>query len=147
MSKQLLRSATVVWTGTIARGAGVVSGASGALGPLDVDLPSRLGDSEGKTTPEELLAAAHAACFATALGSVLASRKTPPELLEVRATVTLDLSGERSEIPRIELEAEGVVPGADSAAFRDALAEAEKRCLISRVLTSGTTVTASGTLR
>lgn len=147
MSKRdVHQTATVVWQGTIARGGGEVSGASGALGPLPVDLPARLGEAVGKTTPEELLAAAHATCFTTALGSALAGRRTPPERLEVRATVTLDLSGERSEISLIELEATGEVPGADDAAFAEALREAEGRCLISRVLAQGTTIRASGRL-
>jgi osmotically inducible protein OsmC len=146
MSKHVHQSATAVWTGTIARGSGAVEGSSGALGPLDVDLPTRVGDAEGKTTPEELLAAAHATCFAMALGSVLAGRKTPPERLEVRATVTLDLSGERPQISLIEVDGRGEVPEADNAAFAEALAEAEERCLISRVLTNGTTIRASGGL-
>jgi lipoyl-dependent peroxiredoxin len=145
-NRQVHQSSTVVWTGTIARGGGKVSGASGALGPLDVDLPSRLGNADGKTTPEELLAAAHAACFTTALGSVLAGRRLPPERLEVRATVTLDPSGPQSEITLIELEAGGDVPGADDATFAEAVAEAETRCLISRVLAKGTTIRAHGSL-
>jgi osmotically inducible protein OsmC len=147
MSGRLVhQSATVVWTGTIARGAGAVTGASGSLGPLDVDLPRRVGEAVGRTSPEELLAAAHATCFAMALGSVLAGRKTPPQRLEVRATVSLDLSAERPQISLIELDARGEVPGADDAAFADALAEAEQRCLTSRVLTNGTTVRASAGL-
>lgn len=146
MSKEVHQSATVVWQGTIARGSGEVTGASGNLGPLAVDLPNRLGEAHDKTTPEELLAAAHATCFATALGSVLAGRHTPPERLEVTATVTLDLSGPRTAIPVIRIEASGDVPGSDDAGFAEALREAEQRCLISRVLTEGTTVEASGRL-
>ena len=146
VSKEVLQSATVVWTGTIARGSGEVTGASGNLGPLPVDLPNRIGEAHDKTTPEELLAAAHATCFATALGSVLAGKRTPPERLEVTATVTLDLSGPRTEIPGVRIEATGDVPGIDEAGFAEALREAEGRCLISRVLTHGTTVEASGSL-
>jgi osmotically inducible protein OsmC len=146
VSKEVHQSATVVWTGTTARGSGEVTGSSGALGPLAVDLPNRLGEAHDKTTPEELLAAAHATCFATALGSVLAGRRTPPERLEVTATVTLALGGERSEIPLIRVEASGDVPGIDEQAFAEALREAEERCLISRVLTNGTKVEASGRL-
>jgi osmotically inducible protein OsmC len=145
-SKDVRQSATVVWRGTIARGGGDVTGASGALGPLAVDLPARLGETEGKTTPEELLAAAHATCFTTALGSVLAGRRFPPAELRVHATVTLDLSGERPGISLIELEATGEVPGADDAQFADAVKEAEARCLISRVLAQGTTIRARGHL-
>jgi osmotically inducible protein OsmC len=144
--RKVVQSATVVWKGTIARGDGEVVGASGALGPLPVDLPTRLGDASGKTTPEELLAAAHATCFTTALGSVLAARRTPPERLEVRSTVTLDLSGGRSEIPLIELEATGAVPQADEASFAEAVREAEGRCLVSRVLSQGTRIRATGHL-
>src|SRR5262249_14334626 len=146
VSKVVRQSATVVWTGTIARGSGEVTGASGNLGPVPVDLPNRIGEAHDKSSPEELLAAAHATCFATALGSVLAGRDTPPERLEVTATVTLDLSGPRTEIPLIRIEASGDVPGIDEVGFAEALQEAEERCLISRVLTHGTTVEASGGL-
>jgi osmotically inducible protein OsmC len=146
MGKEVQQSATVVWDGTIARGSGQVRGGSGALGPLAVDLPNRLGEAHDKTTPEELLAAAHATCFATALGTVLAGRHAPPERLQVTATVTLDLSGARSEIPLIRIEATGDVPGIDDAGFAEALEEAEERCLISRVLTHGTTIEAGGRL-
>lgn len=146
MRREVHQSATVVWNGTIARGSGEVRGASGALGPLAVDLPNRLGQADDKTTPEEMLAAAHATCFTTALGSVLAGRRLPPERLEVKAIVTLDLSGARSEIPLIRIEASGVVPGIDEAGFADALHEAEQRCLISRVLKQGTRVEATGRL-
>jgi len=144
--RKVHQTASVVWTGTIARGRGEVSGGSGALGPLAVDMPARLGEADGRTTPEELLAAAHATCFTTALGSVLAGKRTPPERLEVRAHVTLDLSGERPQISLIELEASGEVPGADEQSFAEALSEAEERCLISRVLREGTTIRASGRL-
>jgi lipoyl-dependent peroxiredoxin len=145
-ARRVSQSATVAWIGTIARGTGVVAGASGSLGPLDVDLPTRVGETHGKTSPEELLAAAHATCFAMALGSVLAAGKTPPERLEVQATVSLDLSIERPQISLIELDARGEVPGADDSTFAQAIAEAETRCLISRVLTNGTTIRASGGL-
>jgi hypothetical protein len=71
------RTADVVWEGTIARGEGHLSGGSGALDALPVTAASRFGDPEGKTTPEELIAAAHATCFTMALGSILASTRRP----------------------------------------------------------------------
>ncbi|MHB8469797.1 MAG: OsmC family peroxiredoxin [Gaiellaceae bacterium] len=145
-AKEIHQTATVVWVGTIARGGGEVSGGSGALGPLGVDMPTRLGEAEGKTTPEELLAAAHATCFTTALGSVLAGKRMPPERLEVHARVTLDLSGDRPQISLIELEAIADAPGADNATIAEAVSEAEERCLISRVLREGTTIRVSGRL-
>jgi osmotically inducible protein OsmC len=145
--KQIKQSATVVWHGSVARGSGEIAGASGALGPLPIDLPTRIGEASGKTTPEELLVAAHVGCFVTSLGSVLAERRTPPERLEVTGTVTLDLAGERPSIPTIHIEASGTVPGIDDAAFADAVRAAEEGCLISRTLTSGTLrVEASGAL-
>jgi hypothetical protein len=75
------RTAEVAWSGTIARGLGMASGGSGAIRGLPITLASRFGAPEGKTSPEELIAAAHAGCFAMALGSVLAGRGTPPERL------------------------------------------------------------------
>ncbi len=84
------RSADVVWEGTIARGGGRLSGGSGAFAALPVTAASRFGEPEGKTTPEELIAAAHATCFTMALGSILAGEHTPPERLAVNAVVTLE---------------------------------------------------------
>ena len=113
------RTAEVVWSGTIARGTGMASGGSGALRDLPITLASRFGDPEGKISPEELIAAAHAGCFTMALGSVLAGRGTPPERLEVSARVTVATTG----TPRItssELEVHGLVPGADQASFDEA---------------------------
>jgi osmotically inducible protein OsmC len=127
------RTAQVVWSGTIARGAGMASGGSGALRNLPITLASRFGDPEGKTSPEELIAAAHAGCFTMALGSVLAGRGTPPERLDVSARVTLETSG-MPKIKSSELDVHGVVPGTDQAAFDDAAHEAEHNCLVSQAL-------------
>jgi lipoyl-dependent peroxiredoxin len=127
------RTAQVVWSGTIARGTGMASGGSGALRDLPITLASRFGDPEGKTSPEELIAAAHAGCFTMALGSVLAGRGTPPERLDVSARVTLETSG----MPRIkssELDVHGVVPRTDQGAFHETAHEAERNCLVSQAL-------------
>jgi len=139
--------ASVVWEGTIARGAGRLDSASGALEALPLDLPTRLGEASGKTTPEELLASAHAACFAISLGSVLARAGTPPERLEIHAAVTLDATEGNRRISQISLEADATVPDADEQSFNVALADAERRCLISRSLRGNVEITASGTLR
>jgi lipoyl-dependent peroxiredoxin len=147
MPKQVKSSASIVWTGSVARGSGTITGASGSLGPVEIDLPNRIGEASGKSTPEELLAAAQVGCFATSLGSILARAKTPPERLEVTATVTLDMSGEQAQIPTLHVEARGDVPGADEASFQAAVKEAEQSCLISRVLTGGAVrIEATGTL-
>lgn len=128
------QTARVVWTGTIARGEGRISGGSGRLSELPVDLPTRLGEAEGKATPEELLAAAEAACFTITLGSTLARERTPPERLEVTATCSLDATEGQRAILAIELEARGRVPGADEEAFRRAVDQAGQTCVVSRAL-------------
>ena len=139
------RTAEITWNGSIARGSGVASGGSGAVHDLPMTLASRLGEPAGKTSPEELIAAAHAGCFTMSLGSILASKDTPPERLQVTATVTLETSGG----PRIvssELEVHGVVPGSDAAAFEAAAHEAERNCVVSRALKGNVEIRVHATL-
>ncbi len=136
--KDVISSARVVWDGTVARGGGTVSGEHGVLNDVPFDLPTRIGEADGgKTTPEELLAAAHAACFAMSLGGILSGRRTPPERMEVTSRVTLALSGERPAIPRIDVWVSASVPDADAATVAEVLDEAERGCLISRTLRGG----------
>jgi osmotically inducible protein OsmC len=139
------RTAEINWTGTIARGSGLASGRSGALGDLPITLASRFGEPAGKTSPEELIAAAHAACFTMALGSILAARRTPPERLRVTATVTLETSGTPT-IASSQLDAHGVVPGADAASFERAAQEAERDCPVSRALRGSAEIGVHATL-
>src|SRR6476620_4568786 len=84
------REANVTWEGNVARGSGAISGATGTFSGLPYSLAARIEKTDGKTSPEELLAAAHAACFAMSLAGELAGAGTPVEHLDVRATVTLD---------------------------------------------------------
>lgn len=128
------RSADVVWEGTIARGEGRLSGGSGAFAALPVTAASRFGEPEGKATPEELIAAAHATCFTMALGSVLAREGTPPERLAVNAVVTLEEVDGKYTITRSELEAVGRVADIDDDAFARATRQAEQTCPVSRAL-------------
>jgi osmotically inducible protein OsmC len=122
----------------VARGGGTVSGERGVFTNVPFDLPTRIGEADGgKTTPEELLAAAHAACFAMSLGGILAGRRTPPERLEVTSRVTLAMSGERPAIPRIDVEVTASVPGLDADDLVELLAEADRGCLMSRTLRNG----------
>src|SRR6266576_6342850 len=107
------RSADVVWEGSIARGGGGLSGGSGAFAALPVTAASRFGEPEGKTTPEELIAAGHATCFTMALGSILAGEHTPPERLAVNAVVTLEEVEGKYTITTSELEVVGRVAGID----------------------------------
>jgi lipoyl-dependent peroxiredoxin len=139
------RTAEIDWTGSIARGSGRASGRSGAFSDLPMTVASRFGEPEGKSSPEELIAAAHATCFTMALGSILAARGTPPEQLRVTATVMLETSG----TPRIassQLDAHGVVPQADAAAFDQAAREAEQSCPVSRALQGNVEIGVQATL-
>ena len=88
------RSAQVTWEGNVARGAGHITAATGAFTALPYSLPSRIGAAEGKTSPEELLAAAHGGCLAMSIASELTQAGTPPERLEVRVTIVMDEVGD-----------------------------------------------------
>ena len=126
------RKANVVWEGDLLHGSGTIEKVpSGAFGPLDVSWPARAERPNGKTSPEELIAAAHAACFAMALSHGLAGAGTPPERLETASTVTFQ-PGEG--ITRIVLTVRGTVPGLDADAFQAAADEAKRTCPVSAAL-------------
>src|ERR1700754_2375274 len=84
------RSATITWEGNVARGAGHISGDTGAFADLPFSLPTRIGAAEGKTSPEELLAAAHGGCITMSLASELTQADLPPTRLEVSTTIVMD---------------------------------------------------------
>jgi osmotically inducible protein OsmC len=140
------RSAQASWEGDLPHGSGVVTGASGALGDLPVTWASRTERSDGKTSPEELVAAAHAACFSMAFASTLAGTGHPPERLEVNATVTLDMRDGAPTVTTSALTVTGRVDGIDQAAFEQAAADAAKNCPISRAL-AGVQVGVDATLQ
>src|SRR5438445_3860433 len=126
------RKATVTWHGDLMSGSGIIdSVTSGAFGPLEVDWANRAEDAQGKTSPEELIAAAHAACFAMALSHGLAQAGNAPEELSTSATVTFQ-PGEG--ITKIALTVEGRVPGIDADAFRQAAESAKEGCPVSKAL-------------
>jgi osmotically inducible protein OsmC len=144
---RIVREADVVWEGTVSRGSGVVhAGSSGAF-ELPFTLASRVGDPEGKTSPEELVAAAHASCFVTSLGSELARGGTPPERLDVRCTITMDQveSGDH-RIVASDLVARVVAPGADSESVERAVEAADAGCPISALIRATATVTVEANL-
>jgi peroxiredoxin, OsmC subfamily len=109
----------------------IESSGSGALGELPVTWLARADRSDGKTSPEELIAAAHASCFAMALSALLAEGGTPPERLDVKATVTF-VPG--TGITRSELELGGCVPGLSEDAFRAKAEQAKTNCPVSQAL-------------
>ena len=131
------RHANVVWEGDLARGRGTIESGTGVLRELEVSAPTRFGDPAGHTSPEELVAAAHAACFARQLSSGLSKAGTPPERLEARATVTLDEVDGARRITTIDLDVTGRVPGIDDDAFASAAEAAEAACLISNLVRAG----------
>ncbi len=141
------RTATVTWNGTLAQGSGTVSaGSSSLFEDLPVSWGSRTEAVDGRTSPEELLAAAHASCFAMALSGALVRAGTPPDHLHVGATVTFDKVGDAWTITRSQLDVVGVVPGMDSAAF-DAAAEATRdNCPVSRALRGNVELSVAATL-
>lgn len=126
------RKAEVVWNGGLLDGSGtIVSNTSGALPQLPVTWASRSEEPNGKTSPEELIAAAHASCFAMALSFGLADAGTPPEELRTSASVTFQ-PGEG--ITGIALTVRGVVPGLDADGFVAAAEGAKANCPVSKAL-------------
>lgn len=125
------KRASAVWHGTLVDGEGSVSGASGAFTALAVSWPRRAEQGTEATSPEELIAAAHAACYCMALSHGLTERGNPPERLEVTATVGFQ-PGEG--ITGSHLDVRGSVPGIDQAAFEEAAAAAAAGCPVSKAL-------------
>ena len=119
---------------------------SGAF-TLPVTIASRVADPEGKTSPEELLAAAHATCYVTSLGGELARARTPPERLDVHCTITMDeVEGIGHRIVASAIAASGVVPGCDPAAFAQAAEAADQGCSFSALIRASATVTIDASL-
>ena len=129
------RTADVVWDGDLMSGSGVVSAiTSGAFADLPVTWGSRTASADGRTSPEELEASAHASCFAMALSAGLGGRGTPPERMEVSATVTFDEVDGGWKVVSSESTVRGKVPGLDEAGFREAAEGAKDGCPISQAL-------------
>jgi lipoyl-dependent peroxiredoxin len=140
------RRADVTWKGSLIEGGGTITKTtSGAIGEQAVSWAARSEDATGGTTsPEELIAAAHAACFSMALSSGLAKGGTPPDELQTSATVTFQ-PGEG--ITRIALTVEGSVPGLDEDGFRDAAQTAKENCPVSKALAAVPEITLEAKLR
>jgi osmotically inducible protein OsmC len=138
------RMAKVTWAGSLMEGSGRIdSVGSGAFGPLDVTWASRAEEPEGRTSPEELIAAAWASCFSMALSHALAGAGTPPERLETSVTVTFQ-PGEG--ITKGAIEVVGTVPGVEQDAFVEQAEGAKANCPVSKALTGVPEVTVSATL-
>ena len=140
------RSADVTWEGNVARGVGRISAATGAFSDLPYSQPTRVGKPDGKTSPEELLAAAHAGCYAMSLSNVLSQGGNEPQSLDVKAKVTLDRAGDGFAITRSDLTARGTVEGVDDAAFAEAARQAEVSCPVSNLIRGSAEITVDASL-
>jgi lipoyl-dependent peroxiredoxin len=141
------RTAEAVWEGSLTQGSGAVTlRSSGAAGPLPVTWASRTARSEGKTSPEELVAAAHASCYCMALSGILGDAGTPPEKLEVIATVTFARIEGGYKVASSALTVRGTVPGLGAAAFREAAEAAKEGCPISGALKGNVELSVEATL-
>ena len=136
------RSAQVRWEGNLARGIGHVSADTGAFADLPISLPSRVGRPDGKTSPEELLAAAHGGCLASSVAGELSRAGTPPEALTLSARVVMDeVEGQGHQIVASEVEVHGRVPGIDAAEFERIVALADEGCPFSTLIRASASVT------
>jgi osmotically inducible protein OsmC len=127
------RTATTVWSGTLAAGKGEVTGNSGALTQLPVTWAARTEQPGGLTSPEELAAAAHASCFSMALALKLGEAHAAPDRLEVAATVTLDAVDGVPTIVSSSISVRAQVPGIDDSQFQDVVKDAAALCPVSRL--------------
>ena len=139
------KTAQATWEGTLAEGSGRVSLASGAVIDLPVTWKDRAEGGEG-TSPEELIAGAHAGCVLMALAAGLARAGTPPTRLESEATTTFDKVGEGFGITKIELRIRGHVEGIDEQAFRQAAEGAKENCPVSQALKGNVEINLDATL-
>ncbi|HEY8371958.1 MAG TPA: OsmC family protein [Pseudonocardiaceae bacterium] len=136
------RTAHTHWEGNLLDGRGKVTLNSSRLGTYDVTWASRTEQPEGRTSPEELIAAAHSACFSMALSHALAQAGSPPRALDTQADVTFQPG---AGITGIHLTVRGQVPGMTPEEFAATAEQAKKNCPVSQALT-GTTITLDATL-
>jgi osmotically inducible protein OsmC len=142
-----VRHAEVNWSGDLQTGAGMIKYVtSGVFSRLPVSWASRTSAHNGKTSPEELLAAAHAACFSMAFSARLGKNGTPPSDLNVRAEVTFDQVDGGWKVTTSTLKVNAVVPGIDDATFQTIAADARDNCPISKALAGNVEVSVEATL-
>ena len=143
-----VRHASVVWNGGLTDGSGMITYlSSGVVSRLPISWASRTSAHDGKTSPEELLAAAHASCFSMAFSSRLAKNGTPATQLDVRAEVTFDNASGGWKITTSAITVSGDVPGIDAATFERLAEDAKENCPISQALKGNVELTVSASLR
>lgn len=138
--------ANAVWEGSVTEGGAQVAVASGAFPEQPVTLKRRTEGGKDTTSPEELIAAAHAACYSMALAAALSRNGTPPERLEVSAEVALDRIESGLKITGVELSVRGRVEGVDAEAFQELARTAEQNCPVSNALRGNVEITLQAAL-
>lgn len=136
------RTASTVWEGDLAHGSGTITFTSGAIPDSPVTWASRTERSDGKTSPEELIAAAHSSCFSMALSHGLTQAGNPPERLDVTATVTFH----DGKVESSAITVRGRVPGLDQDGFASAAEDAGRGCPVSGALKGNVEITVDATL-
>lgn len=139
--------ATTTWSGDLFSGSGTTTLAgSGAAGPLPVSWASRTEEAAGKTSPEELIAAAHASCYSMAFSNILAQAGNPAEKLDVEAVATFEKVEAGWRLTKMELSVTGSVPGMSAEDFATHAAAAKDGCPVSNALKGNVEITATATL-
>ena len=137
----MVRKASAVWNGSLKEGKGTISTDSGVLSKAQYSFSTRFEDKPG-TNPEELIAAAHAACFSMALSGQLGSAGITPESIKTAATLTLEKLESGFTITAVHLDVTAKIPGGDKAAFEKAAENAKSGCPVSKVLKANITMSA-----
>ncbi len=138
--------AKAVWHGNLTEGEGEATLASGVAPALPVSWPSRTESAAGKTSPEELIAAAHASCYCMALSGGLSRAGTPPTKLETDAVASFEKTDAGWRLTRMALSVVGEVPGVDEAAFVEAAEAAKDGCPVSNALKGNVEISISASL-
>jgi osmotically inducible protein OsmC len=140
------RTATAGWQGDLVEGSGTVSTESGVVRDATIKWSSRAEAADENTSPEELMAAAHAACISMALANGLAKAGTPPQELESEATATFESVGDGFQMTNMRIRIRGQVEGLDDDAFRQAAEEAKDNCPVSLALKDNVDVSVEASL-
>lgn len=144
---RIVRVAEVAWQGSVARGTGVATASSSGAFTLPISLPGRIGEPDGETSPEELLAAAHAGCFAMSLGTEIVRLGGSVGRIDVRCTVTMDeVEGKGHQVVASDVDATAQADGIDGAALAQAADAADAGCPFSALIRASASVSVSARL-
>jgi lipoyl-dependent peroxiredoxin len=138
---RIVRAASVAWRGSLSRGSGIATATSSGAFELPIDLPSRIADQPGRTSPEELLAAAHAGCYSTSLAGEIARAGGTVDRLDVTCTITVDeVEGKGHLVVASELDVQARATGIDAAGLEAAGRKADDGCTFSSLIRASASV-------